>query len=142
MSIRALSLFLLVGCGPGLTSSNVSKDGSFEEETDEDPPVIVHDPVTGTQVFGEDVPISATITDDDAGIRFAYLHYKNEIDGDADWEQVILMADGDLYSGTIRGEDERGGGVYYYLEAVDKEQNTSFSPDDGDSDPYHFRLAE
>lgn len=133
---------LLAGCGSGLTSTNVNKDGDFEEEVDELAPVIVHTAVTETQTFGEDVAIEATVTDEGSGVLFVYLYYKNETDGSADWTRSILTPNGDIYTGTIQGEDQRGSGVDYYLEAVDKQQNTSWAPEDGDDDPYHFRVAE
>ncbi len=138
MSLWALSGLMGAGCGAGLTSSQVSTD-AFEEDVDEQAPIIEHVPVTDTQPFGADVPISATIVDEGSGILFAYLRYKNEIDGSDGWEELMLIPSGDVYSSTIRGEDQRGGGVDYYLEAVDKEQNSSFVPEDGASDPFHFR---
>ncbi|MDP2317262.1 MAG: hypothetical protein Q8P41_30525 [Pseudomonadota bacterium] len=141
--LRAFTLALLVGCeNDPIQTTNVNKDGELVEEVDEDAPEILHEAIAGTQTFGADVSIEATVTDADSGVLFVYLHYKNEIDGSADWENVILTAAGDIYSGTIRGSDHRGGGIDYYIEAVDRSQNSAFAPDDGESDPYHFRIAE
>lgn len=138
MSVWTLAILLGAGCGAGLTSNQVATD-DFEEEVDEEAPVIQHEPVTDTQPFGSDVPISATIVDEGSGVLFAYLRYKNEIDGSDGWEELMLIPSGDVYTSTIRGEDQRGGGVDYYIEAVDKEQNASSVPEDGASDPFHFR---
>lgn len=138
----AMWLVVLAGCGSNLTSTNQNKDGELVDETDEDPPEIIHEPVLETMPFGEDVGITATVTDADSGILFVYLHYKNETGGAADWQDVIMTASGDEYSGTIQGSRMQGGGVYYYIEAIDKATNPSFAPDAGVDDPYHFRLAD
>ena len=74
---------LLVGCDADLTSRNVDTDDGLQEEED-DPPVIEHDAIEGTQTFGADVPIAATVTDAGTGVLFVYLHYKNDGDGSAD----------------------------------------------------------
>ena len=140
--LRVGLMLFLAACGSGLTSTNVNKDVDFEDEADEVPPVIEHTAVTETQVFGEDVSITATVTDDDSGVLFVYLYYKNETDGSADWNRSFLTASGDVYTGVIQGEDERGSGVDYYIEAIDKQENTAWSPEDGEDDPYHFRVAE
>lgn len=144
MTLRMSLLALLAGCsGDDFTTTNVSKDEGFEEEPDVDAPVIVHEEVVETQTFGVDVPIEATVTDEGSGVLFVYLKYKNEIDGSADWERApMTTTGGGVYSGTIRGNSMRGGGVDYYIEAVDYAENFGFSPDDGAESPYHFRIAE
>ncbi len=142
MTLRLTILALLVGCESGLTSNNVNKDDDFEEEVDEDPPIIVHDPVGTTQTFGVDVPIEATVTDEGSGVLFVYLHYKNETDGAQDWKEINMQGVEGVYTQSIRGSDMRGGGVDYFIEAVDYAQNTAFAPDDGQDDPYHFRTSE
>lgn len=134
-------LALLAGCATALISNNVGPD-VIEEDLDEDPPIIDHEPVEGTQTFGVDVPISATVTDDGAGLFLVYLYYKNAEDGSADWEANIMTASDSLYSGVIPGEDQHGSGVDYYIAAVDKEENYAYEPEDGESDPHRFRLAE
>lgn len=135
------ALVLLVGCDGGIEVN--PQDSGLEEEIDEDPPVIVHTPVDGTQTFGSDVAIEATVTDEDSGVLFVYIFYKNEVDGPADWEKDMLISAGDgKFTGRIPGDGHNSGGVDYYLEAVDREQNTVFSPKDGEEDPYHYRLAE
>ena len=142
MFVRFAWLFCLVACGNNLTSTNQNKDGELIDETDDVAPVLTHDPIEETMPFGEDVAITATAIDDDSGILFVNLHYKNETGGSADWQEVIMLATGDEYSGTIRGDRMQGGGIYYYLEAIDKATNVSFAPDEGPDDPFHFGLAD
>jgi hypothetical protein len=143
-----LSVFafaLLVGCDTdGPTVVDVDKDKVAEEEPDEDPPVIEHEAVTGTQTFGADIAIQATVTDLDGRVAYVYLHYKNEVAGSAEWDYVPMTpaGDTDVYSATLPGDRHRGGGVDYYIEAVDFAQNVAYSPNGGESDPYHFRIAE
>lgn len=143
MTVRVSFLALLVGCtGDNLSSNNTNKDEGFEEEADESAPLIEHEPIDGTQTFGVDVPIEAVVTDEGTGVLFVYLHYKNEVDGEADWTRLLLVATEGVYSGKIKGSDMRGGGVDYYIEATDYAQNPAFAPEDGGDDPYHFRIAE
>jgi len=143
MTLRIAVLGLLAACEQEkFTTTNVSKDGGFEEEADEDPPVIVHEAVSGTQAFGVDVPVEATVTDEGAGVLFVYLYYKNEIDGSEDWRDVLMSGVDGVYTGTIRGSHMQGGGVDYYIEATDYAQNIAAAPDDGADDPYHFRIAD
>ncbi len=140
------ALVLLVGCGDAFNPNEIGKDDAIlEEDVDEDPPIIVHTPITGTQNFGSDVAIEATVTDGEegSGVLFVYLYYKNEIDGSADWNKDILIeSSDDSFTGLISGDDHSGGGIDYYLEAVDKAQNGIYSPKDGENDPHHFRIAE
>lgn len=138
------ALVLLLGCNGGnFEGRDVTDTDGFEENTDEDPPVIAHEPVEGTQSFGVDVPIEATVTDGEGdGVLYVYLHYKNEIDGNSDWHRINMIAAGDVWTGTIQGDDMNGGGIDYYIEAVDRAQNSAFDPEDGADDPYHFRIAE
>lgn len=138
----SVALLALLGCTGSNIDSRDNTDSGLQEEIDETPPVIVHEPIEGTQTHGVDVPITATITDADSGVLFAYLYYKNEIGGDADWKRKVMVASGEVYSASIDGDDMNGGGVDYYIEAVDKAQNTAWAPEDGRDDPYHFRLSE
>lgn len=144
MTLSVTLLTLLASCsGSGFTTTNVNKDGDFQEEEDEDGPVILHEEVTETQTFGLDVPVEATVTDEGTGVLFVYLYYKNEIDGSADWRNSLMTTTGGgVYSGTIRGNDMRGGGVDYYIEAVDYAENYGYAPERGGDGPYHFRIAE
>lgn len=133
--------FLLVGaCGPDLTANRTGGDDLPDEDTTA--PVITHEPVAGPVAFGEDVAITATITDEGTGVLFAYLYYRNETDGSNDWDDLALIPNGETYSATISGSDHHSGGIVYYLYAVDKSENEAFAPDEADGDPYHFRLTE
>lgn len=142
MTLRVSLLALLIGCDDDVRSNQVNKDEGFEEEVDEDPPLIEHTPVTETQTFGVDVPVSATVTDEASTVLFVYLHYKNVTDGDQDWKQLLMPPSGTVYSGAIKGTDMHSSGIDYYLEAVDSSQNIAYAPEDGPDDPYTFRVAE
>ncbi len=136
--------FLLAGCGNSLTShQGGTRDTSFEDTTDGDPPVIEHVPITDAQQLGVDVDISAVVTDADSGIFLVKLYYKNETSGSGDWESdaMVPLAD-DQWVGTIPGEMEASGGVNYYIEALDNAENQADSPEKGADDPWHFRLYE
>ena len=141
--LSVFALALLVGCGDGtIDTVDVNKDG-IVEEIDEDPPIIVHTPVEGTQTFGADVAIEAIVTDPGGAVVIVQLSYKISTDGAGDWQKQRLITTGnDVYTGTIPGEDHSGSGVNYYIEAIDRSQNSGFSPEDGKDDPYHFRVAE
>jgi hypothetical protein len=86
--------------------------------------------------------VAATVTDDGDGVFMVTLYYKNENAGEADWRTKTMVAQGDLYTGTIPGEDHHSGGVHYYIEASDKAQNVASEPDEGADDPHHIRLYE
>lgn len=139
------ALLLLPGCGSGLSSKigGGGQDTGFVDNTDSVPPVIVHTPVEDAQPLGVDVPISATVTDDDSGMFQVKLYYKNETAGSGDWQSMIMApSDGGVYNSMISGEDESSGGIHYYILALDNAQNEADSPAKGADDPWHFRLYE
>lgn len=134
-------VMLVIACGPGLTAVATNDDTDLVEEEDDVAPVIEHEAISGSLPSGVDVEMTATVTDGDgSGVLFVYLWYKNETDGDADWSSISMFATGDSYSGSIPGDDQRGAGMDYYLEAFDRGQNAAYAPRRGGDDPYHFRL--
>jgi hypothetical protein len=145
--IRALSHaapLVLLACGGGLTSKvGGSVDTAFEDTTDKDPPAIEHVAVTDAQELGVDVDISAVVTDADSGVFIVKLYYKNEIGGSGDWKSsaMVPLAD-DQWIGTIPGEAQTSGGMNYYIEALDNDQNVARNPEKGADDAWHFRLYE
>lgn len=135
---------LLLACGGSLTSKvGGSTDTGFEDSTDQDPPAIDHVSVSDAQELGVDVDISAVVTDADSGVFIVKLYYKNETGGSGDWKSMpmIPLAD-DQWMGSIPGESETSGGMHYYIEALDNDQNVARNPDKGADDPWHFRLYE
>lgn len=140
--MRALPcLFLLAACGSTL-NTNENHDTSFDDVSDITPPEIEHTAVTASLPMGEDVPLTAVVTDDETGVIFVRLYYKNETDDSSAFTSSQLMPTGneDEFGGFIPGDDERSGGMDYYIEAVDGGQNIAWSPTDGPDDPYHFRV--
>ena len=76
------------------------------------------------------------------GVFVVELYYKNETGGSDAWRSAMMSSsDGVVYTGAIPGDaSENSAGVYYYLQAVDKNDNTSVDPSRGADDPYHFRV--
>jgi hypothetical protein len=108
---------------------------------DTTPPAIVHDAITTTQLYGQSVPMQATVTDDDAGVFVVQVHYRQETS--SMWNDTTLMdMDGDtIFDGQIPGGDVLTGGMYYYVYAMDREENEATFPEGGENDPLHFRIS-
>ncbi|MSP56865.1 MAG: hypothetical protein EXR69_14870 [Myxococcales bacterium] len=144
-ALPSTALLLLSGCGSGLSSkiSDGSQDTGFVDNTDAVPPVIVHAAVEDAQPLGVDVPITATVTDDESGMFQVKLYYKNETAGSGDWDSLVMApSDGGVFNSVIPGEDETSGGMHYYILALDNAQNEADSPAKGAEDPWHFRIYE
>jgi hypothetical protein len=108
---------------------------------DHDAPVIEHDSIDTTQVYGQSVWLSATVTDEGEGVFVVQAFYRQETS--SMWEDIVLVdMEGDgTYEGNIPGSDVLTGGMYYYLYAMDKAENETFEPDEGEDDPFHFRIS-
>lgn len=145
-------LALLIACGPGLSSRIVN--GGGEDAPDTTPPVIDHAGVGEVITFGTDVSVLAEISDPESRIVLVTLWFKNETDGTSDWQQRAMVLAPDVeagedsglevytYTATIPGAQHRSGGMDYYIEAVNNAQLTARAPDEGASDPFHFRLTQ
>lgn len=59
------------------------------------------------------------------------------------WNDTTLMdLEGDtIYDGQIPGSDVLTGGMYYYVYAMDREENEATFPEEGEGDPLHFRIS-
>ncbi len=138
-----LILPLVVACG-GDTVQTVNQGGQGDPiaNDDEDPPEIEHTAVSDSQYYGEKVELEAIISDVDGQIFRVEIYYKSETD--ADWLTTTMAFTGadDIWRGSIPGNDVYGGGMHYYIVAIDDSQNEGFSPEDGASDPYRFRVTE
>ena len=141
--MTTLLLALLAACGGNLQTQE-APNGDFEEPSDEDAPVITFAPITDAQPDGVAVEITATIDDgeDGTGVLFVYLRYKNETGSADDYRDALMTSDGGTtWTGMIPGDAADGSaGVFYYIEAVDGNDNTSYSPTRGIDDPYHYRV--
>ncbi len=139
--------FVLAGCtGQAVgTDPNVQGDDSgFEDGEDQLPPTIEFEPLTDNQPSGEDVAIVATIVDDQSGVFIASLYFRNETASSKDWKSVGFVPDGGggVYTATISADEQRSGGMWYYLLARDGAQNESVSPAQGSDQPYHFGYSD
>ena len=130
---------LAVACS-GSTINTKTTQGGVKDEEDTTPPVIEHEPIDGSQRYGDDVAIIATAVDDDTGVFLVTVIYKQETS--TEWVDAPLSNQGDgNYVGRIPGADVGSGGMDYYLSALDLNENESFLPSDGEADPYHFRVS-
>ncbi len=83
------------------------------------PPVIIHTPVT-TANAGEDIIISAKITDDSGKIQAANIKYKNE--GDSIMKTINMIDKGNsVFEAKISAAFITAKKIYYYLAAWDGE---------------------
>jgi hypothetical protein len=137
-----MSFFVLlaaVGCNNG--GPIIFTDSSDNGE-DLECPHFEHIPVSSPQTIGQDVPVSANITDD-SGVLSAVLYYK--IETAIIWKDVTMKGPGDNYSATIPGIDVTGaGGMHYYLWAQDASPalNACTLPNDGEDGPFHFTIDD
>lgn len=83
------------------------------------PPVIVHTPVTSAKK-GEDIIITARITDDSGKIQAANIKYKNE--GDSIMKTINMMdKGGNIFEAKISAAFITANKIYYYIAAWDGE---------------------
>jgi len=154
-----LFVALLVACGSDPLTSRVVDKGDPDRQ-DTTPPVIQHDEVEDVITFGTDVPIEATVIDLESRVLLVTLWFKNETDGSNNWQQRAMMAgeppmadtgeadpcEGAVscltYASLIPAAQQRSGGMTYYIEAVNTSDLVATAPDEGKSDPYHFRLTQ
>ena len=134
---------LLVACQSTLQTQE-ARDTDFEEPTDEDAPAITYEAFDEAQPYGTPVAVTASITDGEegTGVLFVYLRFKPETGGSQDWRDVLMSTTDELtWSGSIPGDAAAtSGGVYYYIEAIDGNDNAGTSPSRGEDDPYHYRV--
>jgi len=138
--MRALFFLLLPACGAGLAGRVVEKEG--EEGLDTTPPVIEHAPIEDVVYFGDDVTITATVTEEESRLLLVTLWFKNETGGSSDWQQrAMLEGDEGAYSAVIPGSVHQSAGMNYYIEAVNTADLTATDPDEGADDPHRFRIT-
>jgi len=101
------------------------------------PPSIEHTPLTEVTV-GEDVIISATITDEEDGVQKATLYYRKS--GNTAYAKVEMVKDGDTYTGTIPASSIYLDGFEYYISTNDG-NNTATRPTDINT-PYSVTVSE
>lgn len=132
-------LVAAVGCSGGEQTQFTDSD---EEGEDLECPDINHIPVTSPQTIGEDVVVSATITDD-SGVLSAILYYK--IETLITWNQTPMDGNGSDWTATIPGSDVKdAAGMHYYIWAQDSAPalNVCTVPNDGEEGPFHFTIDD
>lgn len=135
-----LTLMFLMGCsnaGPGV----VYTEGDPETDEDTTPPTLTHTPIETSQPIGEDVLITCTAADDDSGVFIVSVWYKQETSTNWEDAQLRQVDNAGNFEGYIPGDDVNSAGMDYYLEAIDGQNNSGFLPEDGEDDPYHFRIS-
>jgi hypothetical protein len=98
---------------------------------DKTPPKITHKRIVkGQQLIA--ITITATVTDEDSGVKEVNLYYKKKSDLSYN---SISMGHENTYSATIPGSMVTLDDLEYYIEAVDnsKLRNTAYFGDDGQS---------
>ena len=108
---------------------------------DVDGPAVDHTPIGDGQPAGAGVPVTATVTDA-SGVASVVLAYRAA--EAADFTEVVMEADGDLYSAAIPAEAVAPPVVEYYLLATDAsdEANVTVVPAKGGAAPYDFTVVE
>ncbi len=138
-----LALPLFLGACSKETTQVVNEGGGVDSGpyVDEDAPVIEHIPIETSQTFMTAVRITATVTDDYAGVDKVELFYKRE--DKASWSTVAMPVADEatgVFAADIPASDVQSGGMDYYLHAVDKSANEAQMPTEGEANPYHFRI--
>lgn len=93
---------------------------------DEIPPRIIHVPVLSAEE-GEDIPIEATVTDEESGVLSVVLYYRRV--GEEFYESVDMIPSYDVYAEKIPGAYVTPEGVEYYIVATDVAGNESTAPE-------------
>jgi hypothetical protein len=111
---------------PGSTSMLTVLPGFFPTLRDLSPPVISHEPVL-VATRGMDVDIDVTVIDVGAGIDSVSLHYR--MGGSRDFTALAMMAgEGASFMAAIPAPSVTEQGIAYYVEAEDRNGNTSCFP--------------
>jgi hypothetical protein len=102
------------------------------------PPVIVHSPVSSAPA-GQDLSITATITDD-TGVTGATLYYRRM--GQTGFTAATMQPSGDQYTGTIPGTELIPPGAEYYLSATDGSLWSYHPPTDYLTSPHQVAVTD
>ena len=139
---RAIALSLLSACN--LTPIGTVSPGPHtigDEKPDVTCPDISHVPIDQAQPVRQDVSIVADVEDAEGAVVAVEVYFKSETA--ADWlagRPLVRSDDAWVWAGAIPADAVVGGGVDYYLLAVDDVGNECTFPEDGEHDPLHFRV--
>ena len=141
MNRAMLALIFALGCTGGGGPNVVYQNSDPEADEDTTPPTLTHTPIETSQPIGDDVLITCTAADDDSGVFIVSVVYKQETS--TSWQDAQLRAvdNAGNYEGYIPGDDVNSAGMDYYLKAIDGQNNVGTLPEDGEDDPYHFRIS-
>ena len=132
-----LFLLLTAGCSPEEPGVRVNEG---EAELDETGPVIEHEYDPSPRIFGREVYLSATVTDE-SDVVDVFIWYVKETGG-AQWTSLRMapLTD-DFYEGIIPGNDVNSGGIRYYLQAFDEFDNGTCLPEACSNEAWHFPVV-
>lgn len=142
MKIWFGALALLAACNANNGDGIITVDDSVSADEDSDAPVITCTIIEGSQPIGDDVPVTCNATDAVSGVFLVQVHFKQETSvtwDDATLQQVDAAGN---YEGQIPGKKVASAGIDYYFSATDGSDNEGTMPEDGEADPYHFRVSE
>ncbi len=142
-------LVMMLACGePPPSGSEGLGDGTDSGfgGGDETPPSIAFEPPEEPQPSGDDVVLEATLVDNDggSGLFVGTLYYRNETDASTAWKPIgfVRQGESDVFHATIKAAEQRSGGMWYYLLAIDVAQNEAVAPESAPESSYHFRYTD
>ena len=136
-----LCVGLLACSGDTVQTVSSGNNGEIPEDPDETPPLIEHNAITDSQLYGEPVAIVATVTDEEGSVVAVEVFFKTETSQTWDSAPLSVGATAGHYEGRIPGGKVTGGGMDYFIFAVDSSGNESTYPEEGEDDPFHFRVS-
>jgi len=99
--------------------------GSFTLAVDTAPPTVSDLSAPLNPVFGEQITVTCTVSDELSGVEEVTLYYST--DGGASWTEVAMTLQAGRYVGTIPSQTPFTN-VQYYVEAVDRAGNRHQTP--------------
>lgn len=139
-------LIALLGCTDPPTSTpefqGVGTDTDMSGD-DLDGPTISHSGIPSPQYVGEDVEISARITDEQNRVLAAEILFRRQTSeawssAPMDWD----IDEPERFTGFIPADELGSAGMHYYLVAVDSKNNETVYPEPAPDEYLKFDLAE
>lgn len=132
-----LLLLLAAGCSPEGPDVRVNEG---VEELDETGPVITHEHDGSARVYGREVFLNATVTDE-SDVVDVFIVYQRETDGTRWTPLRMAPMTQDFYEGVIPGNDVSSGGIRYFLQAFDEWDNETCLPEACSDEAWHFPVV-
>jgi len=142
----SIALTLALACNgstkpTGITTGDSGDTGDTGSTQDLSCPSIDHTPIETAQPINVAVPVTATIVDAGSGVFVVELYFKKE--ASTSYTRLTMTLDdpaNGVYAAEVPASQVASGGMDYYIQAVDNQQNTCTDPYDGANHPYHFRI--